>query len=145
MWTGPVDYNDRGPDIKAEACDARGRFLLGSRSESSLNTTSSRVTWVIGLAAVAALGLALIPAALPTGPSANLDAAGALIVDAILLNAPDATQQTKRRSLKVAQSLLDAEAIDMLVREHAAKRQSPEADEGLASFAEKRKPAWYRS
>ena len=31
-----------------------------------------------GLAVVAALGLALIPAALPTGPSANLDAAGAL-------------------------------------------------------------------
>jgi thiol:disulfide interchange protein DsbD len=36
------------------------------------------VAWVVGLAAVAALGLALIPAALPTGPSANLDAAGAL-------------------------------------------------------------------
>ena len=34
--------------------------------------------WVIGMAAAAALGLALVPAALPTGPSANLDAAGAL-------------------------------------------------------------------
>jgi thiol:disulfide interchange protein DsbD len=78
MWTGRVDYNDRGPDIKAEAREPRGRFLLGSRSELSLKTTSSRVAWVVGLAAVAALGLALIPAALPTGPSANLDAAGAL-------------------------------------------------------------------
>ncbi|HUM09649.1 MAG TPA: cytochrome c biogenesis protein CcdA [Myxococcaceae bacterium] len=37
-----------------------------------------RVFRVAGLAVVAALGLALIPAALPTGPSANLDAAGAL-------------------------------------------------------------------
>lgn len=33
---------------------------------------------MFGLAAAAALGLAVIPAALPTGPSANLDAAGAL-------------------------------------------------------------------
>ncbi len=40
--------------------------------------TSTRWSWVAGLAAVAALGLVLIPAALPTGPSANLDAAGAL-------------------------------------------------------------------
>lgn len=40
--------------------------------------TSTRAIWVLGLAAVAALGLVLIPAALPTGPSANLDAAGAL-------------------------------------------------------------------
>ena len=41
-------------------------------------TSSTRLVRVLGLAAVAALGLALVPAALPTGPSANLDAAGAL-------------------------------------------------------------------
>jgi thiol:disulfide interchange protein DsbD len=41
-------------------------------------TTSARATWVLGLAAVAALGLAFLPALVPTGPSANLDAAGAL-------------------------------------------------------------------
>ena len=41
-------------------------------------TTSKRAVWVLGLAAVAAIGLALVPSALPTGPSANLDAAGAL-------------------------------------------------------------------
>jgi thioredoxin:protein disulfide reductase len=40
--------------------------------------TSTRMVWLLGLAVVAALGLAVIPAALPTGPSANLDAAGAL-------------------------------------------------------------------
>ena len=38
----------------------------------------SKSFWVLGLAVLAALGLALLPAALPTGPSANLDAAGAL-------------------------------------------------------------------
>jgi hypothetical protein len=41
-------------------------------------TTSTRRGWLLGLALVVALGLAFIPAALPTGPSANLDAAGAL-------------------------------------------------------------------
>ncbi len=78
-------------------------------------------------------------------PVDQLEAAGARIVDAILLNAPDATAQTKRRSLLVAQSLLDADTVEELVGEHAAKRRSAEADEGLASFVEKRKPAWYRS
>ncbi len=77
-------------------------------------------------------------------PADQLEAAGARIVDAILLNAPDATQQTKRRSLKVARSLLDADTVAALVREHAAKRQTDEAAEGLASFVEKRKPAWCR-
>src|SRR5262249_23956799 len=46
--------------------------------KTTTSTTSTRVVWVLGLAVVAALGLAFIPAALPTGPSANLDAAGAL-------------------------------------------------------------------
>jgi methylglutaconyl-CoA hydratase len=76
-------------------------------------------------------------------PDDQLEAAGARIVDAILINAPEATAQTKRRSLLVAGSTLDAEAVAMLSREHAAKRQTAEADEGLASFSEKRKPAWY--
>src|SRR4030095_8503056 len=80
MWTGQVDYNDGGPDIKAEARGERGRFLLEPRSVSRFmtTTTSTRMVWLLGLAVVAALGLAFIPAALPTGPSANLDAAGAL-------------------------------------------------------------------
>ena len=30
-----------------------------------------------------------------------------------------------------------------MVRPHAAKRLTPEADEGLASFLEKREPNWY--
>src|SRR3974377_589480 len=39
---------------------------------------SMRAVLVLGLALFAALALVLVPAALPTGPSANLDAAGAL-------------------------------------------------------------------
>ena len=34
------------------------------------------------------------------------------------------------------------EAKEALIDEHAARRRSAEAKEGLASFAEKRKPAW---
>jgi methylglutaconyl-CoA hydratase len=36
------------------------------------------------------------------------------------------------------------EMFDRLVLQHAAKRQSEEAAEGLASFAEKRVARWYR-
>lgn len=78
-------------------------------------------------------------------PAAELEATGARIVDAILMNAPEATAQTKRRSLAAACSLLDAETVATMVREHAAKRQTDEAAEGLASFVEKRKPSWYRA
>ena len=38
--------------------------------------------------------------------------------------------------------LSDAD-FEALVLEHAAKRQSDEATEGLASFLEKRAPGWY--
>jgi methylglutaconyl-CoA hydratase len=37
---------------------------------------------------------------------------------------------------------VDDEAYARLVRMHAAKRQTPEASEGLASFAEKRAANW---
>jgi methylglutaconyl-CoA hydratase len=36
------------------------------------------------------------------------------------------------------------ETFDRLVLQHAAKRQSEEAAEGLASFAERRAARWYR-
>lgn len=78
-------------------------------------------------------------------PADKLDAVGEKFIDAILMNAPDATMLTKRRGQLVAQSLIDVATIDRLAREHAAKRRSPEAAEGLASFVEKRKPAWYRA
>jgi methylglutaconyl-CoA hydratase len=37
---------------------------------------------------------------------------------------------------------VDDEAYARLVRMHAAKRQTAEASEGLASFAEKRAASW---
>ncbi len=73
----------------------------------------------------------------------GLAEAGAKIVDAILMNAPAATTATKLRSLASAEAFVDDGLLRDLVDEHARTRQQAEAREGLASFREKRKPAWY--
>jgi methylglutaconyl-CoA hydratase len=75
-------------------------------------------------------------------PLAELDAAGARIVGHLLENGPDALKQTKAHVLASAFADLDEPAFAALVDAHAAKRQSAEAAEGLASFAEKRAARW---
>lgn len=76
-------------------------------------------------------------------PVGGLAEAGAKIVDAILMNAPGATTATKLRSLASAHAFVDDGLLRDLIDEHARTRQQAEATEGLASFREKRKPAWY--
>jgi methylglutaconyl-CoA hydratase len=76
-------------------------------------------------------------------PEGGLDAAAAPVVDALLMTAPEATAQTKRRALLEAGLVMTDEHFEALVAEHAAKRQTAEAVEGLASFLEKRPPNWY--
>ena len=73
----------------------------------------------------------------------KLEDVGARIVDSLLINAPGATTATKLRAMQVAGAVIGDALFAELVREHAATRQLPEAVEGLASFAEKRKPSWY--
>lgn len=73
----------------------------------------------------------------------KLEEVGARIVDALLMNAPNASAATKRRALAVAGAVVDDALFADLVREHASTRQLAEAVEGLASFKEKRKPSWY--
>ena len=75
-------------------------------------------------------------------PLAEVEAAGARIVGHLLENAPDALKQTKAHVLASAFADLGEPAFVALVDAHAAKRQSPEAAEGLASFAEKRAARW---
>jgi methylglutaconyl-CoA hydratase len=75
-------------------------------------------------------------------PAAELETAGARMVDRVLENAPQAIAQTKLLTLRSAWSNLDPAAFTELVESHAAKRQSGEAAEGLASFAEKRAGRW---
>jgi len=76
-------------------------------------------------------------------PTGGLDQAGAKIIDAVLMNAPGATAATKRRALAAAEAFIDDGALGDLIDEHARTRQLGEASEGLASFRDKRQPAWY--
>jgi methylglutaconyl-CoA hydratase len=75
-------------------------------------------------------------------PLADLAATGERMLKRILENGPDAIAQTKAHALRFAWGGFDAPTFDTLVESHAAKRQSAEAAEGLASFAEKRAGRW---
>jgi methylglutaconyl-CoA hydratase len=75
-------------------------------------------------------------------PLAELAGEGARIVDQLLQNGPEAIAETKAWILRSAWSDLDETTFTALVESHAARRQSAEAAEGLASFAEKRSARW---
>jgi methylglutaconyl-CoA hydratase len=77
-------------------------------------------------------------------PLADLEAAGAKVVEQLLANAPEALAETKALAMESSFGgmSIDNAAYARLVRMHAAKRQTPEAAEGLASFAEKRAGNW---
>ena len=76
-------------------------------------------------------------------PLADLETAGAKIVEQLLANAPDALAETKRLAMESSFGGMgvDDDAYARLVKMHAAKRR---ASEGLASFAEKRGANWAR-
>jgi methylglutaconyl-CoA hydratase len=75
-------------------------------------------------------------------PLAELGAAGARVVEHLLANGPDAVAQTKALALRFSYGAMDDVTFAGLINEHAAKRRSAEAEEGLASFAEKRAARW---
>ena len=75
-------------------------------------------------------------------PLAELEAAGEKMVEQLLQNAPLATAQTKAAALEFAWGPVEETVLERLIAEHAAKRRSAEAAEGLASFAEKRPARW---
>ena len=75
-------------------------------------------------------------------PLAELAAAGEKVVAACLENGPGAIAETKAHVLEHAQGGFSRATFDALVRSHAGKRQTAEAREGLASFAEKRPAKW---
>ena len=78
-------------------------------------------------------------------PLAELESAGAKVVDALLRNGPRANAVTKAAILRQAWAGVQGGHFAAIVAEHAAGRQSAEAAEGLASFHEKREAAWYRT
>jgi methylglutaconyl-CoA hydratase len=73
---------------------------------------------------------------------ADLPAAGERILAQLLQNAPEANAQTKAVALEFAWGRLEEAVIARLAAQHAAKRRSAEAAEGLASFSEKRPARW---
>ena len=77
-------------------------------------------------------------------PLADLEAAGAKVVEQLLANGPEAMAETKRLALESSFGgmAVDDAAYTRLVQLHSLKRQSAEAAEGLASFAEKRAAKW---
>lgn len=75
-------------------------------------------------------------------PGGELEATGAKFIDELLDNDPIAIAETKATILESAWGGFDEATFEKLVTSHAAKRQTPEATEGLASFAEKRKARW---
>jgi methylglutaconyl-CoA hydratase len=75
-------------------------------------------------------------------PLDRLASAGEEMVARVLENGPVAMAETKALALRSAWGGFDRATLDALVEEHAAKRRSAEAAEGLASFAEKRAARW---
>jgi methylglutaconyl-CoA hydratase len=75
-------------------------------------------------------------------PLTELHAAGERLVAQLLQNAPEANAQTKAAALEFAWGSVTDPVLERLIAQHAAKRRSGEAAEGLASFAEKRAARW---
>jgi methylglutaconyl-CoA hydratase len=77
-------------------------------------------------------------------PLAELESAGAKVVAQLLANGPEALAETKRLAMESSFGGMgvDAAAYARLVRMHSDRRQTKEASEGLASFAEKRAANW---
>jgi methylglutaconyl-CoA hydratase len=73
----------------------------------------------------------------------GLDRLAAPIIDALLHVPPQALAESKESVLKYAGLYYTQQELTEMSRPHALKRLSDEAAEGLASFLEKREPAWY--
>ena len=73
----------------------------------------------------------------------KLDEAAAPIIEALLRVPPQAMAESKESILKYAGLYHTRQELLEMARPHGLKRLSDEAAEGLASFLEKREPAWY--
>jgi methylglutaconyl-CoA hydratase len=106
---------------------------LGSRTVGRLAMTGERFT------AAEALRIGLVH---EVSPADGLAAAAARIVDDLLLAAPEAVAMTKALLVEAVETPDTTGFRERIVNEAAARRRLPEAGEGLASFAEKRRPRW---
>ena len=72
----------------------------------------------------------------------DLAAKGEEILAALLECGPEAIAETKALALDYSHGSLGGGAMETLIEIHSNKRQTTEAGEGLASFAEKRSASW---
>ena len=66
------------------------------------------------------------------------------IINSIMQNGPQAISDTKRLILEASRLTIDDNFAEHLAVEHALKRRSQEASEGLLSFLEKREALWFK-
>ncbi len=78
-------------------------------------------------------------------PLTELDAAVDKMTQTLLANGPLAVRQAKQLALDVAYQDIDEALIAMTSERIAAIRVSPEGQEGLGAFFEKRQPTWQAS
>jgi methylglutaconyl-CoA hydratase len=107
---------------------------LGSRALGRLALTGERFT------AAEALRIGLVH---ELCPAAELDAAAGRLIDNLLMAAPKAAAMTKALVAEAVETPDTAGFRGRIVSEAAGRRRLAEAAEGLASFAEKRRPNWY--
>jgi len=74
-------------------------------------------------------------------PAADLDATVAAQVRDVLAASPDAVAASKRLITQVAERPLE-DTLDLTARAIAAQRVSPQGQEGLRAFLEKRRASW---
>jgi methylglutaconyl-CoA hydratase len=75
-------------------------------------------------------------------PLDDLAVRGEKIVATLLENSPEGMAKTKAHILEHAESGFDTATFDALIQSHSDQRQTVQAAEGLASFAEKRSANW---
>ncbi|MGI9281097.1 MAG: enoyl-CoA hydratase-related protein [Endozoicomonas sp.] len=75
-------------------------------------------------------------------PESELNDKAQALTQQLLENAPGASRLAKSMLHKVHNRPIDDAFVEMACREIARVRVSPEGQEGLASFLEKRKPSW---
>jgi methylglutaconyl-CoA hydratase len=74
----------------------------------------------------------------------ELDASVDAVVASLLTGGPEALAEAKRLARRAGELALE-DAIPMTINSIAARRTSPEGQEGMRAFLEKRKPAWMQA
>ena len=72
-----------------------------------------------------------------------LDDAVEPVIDSLLHNASATLALVKSEALRISGLNFSEEEFEALAQEHAKMRYTDEAEEGVKSFLEKRKPSWY--